>query len=571
MRTAASNNNNNKQQTMIDVQQVLQQYVSILDPPPVAETFQVGDLVEAFDLVGASHLNGQYAWVKQTANGQGRVTVQFLNDDTPKLIKQSNLKVACIPSDKDDPRYFFTDDHGKIYMLRIENGAGLKCVDCGMDLGGQYYVQDNGVYRCEKDFWIQSAGLAGSCIVCKEFLPLRQTVKLPASKVHTVYPSVCLPLTDQFERQEESGVNYVYLHSKCYTCQLCKRRLACKPVDSVRLLVLEDRLSFLCKAPPHATEGCANEWEEYIDARKRLAEIDVMNVEDLQALLQDRNVRFTLSEEKESLVRKVFLTDQKKGRKISACCTDVYGKAIVVGGRVARAAVIRDRSCTHGFCKPVPCRRAYQDARRAYSLFIVEAAHYFLGGDFATAFELTVAFWTCRVPLVRAHIDSRLLPSHLWQEAVSGFLTVGGTDSASLGLVTSVLVIGAMMETLVERPDFTEEDGQRLLKEPALKRSFQAITAGPLELAQFMHHPDRRRCNCMAFAVTEAELGSNRWTCSKLTTSPVEHCALCDQGLANPLVCSSCKEVAYCNRSHQVEHWKVHKKACSGRAKKQKD
>lgn len=101
------------------------------------DDLRVGDLVSAFGLVGASHLNGKWGVIQRAANAQGRLAIEFLGDEVVKLVKQSNLKRIVLPDDKDDPRMFATRrDTGAKLLIRIENGAGHKCVDCGIDLDG---------------------------------------------------------------------------------------------------------------------------------------------------------------------------------------------------------------------------------------------------------------------------------------------------------------------------------------------------------------------------------------------------------------------------------------------------
>jgi hypothetical protein len=107
-----------------------------------------------------------------------------------------------------------------------------------------------------------------------------------------------------------------------------------------------------------------------------------------------------------------------------------------------------------------------------------------------------------------------------------------------------------------------------LLSEPELASALRAISAGVASLYAFMCRPERRLCECMAYVATAAEIGTLRDKEMKVSSKNIEHCAVCKAALAGPKVCALCKEVAYCGSAHQKEHWKIHKKTCTGRKKK---
>ena len=60
----------------------------------------------------------------------------------------------------------------------------------------------------------------------------------------------------------------------------------------------------------------------------------------------------------------------------------------------------------------------------------------------------------------------------------------------------------------------------------------------------FIHHPDRRRCDCLRYVCTAIKIGKFR---NKLPTiKDTECCVICEKGLQVSRVCFLCKEVAYC-------------------------
>jgi len=80
-----------------------------------------------------------------------------------------------------------------------------------------------------------------------------------------------------------------------------------------------------------------------------------------------------------------------------------------------------------------------------------------------------------------------------------------------------------------------------------------------------MHRPDRRRCDCLKYVCTAITIGQFRNKPPKIKDT--EYCVVCEKGIQVPRVCSLYKEVAYCVRMHQTQHWSEHKKVCTGRNK----
>lgn len=536
----------------------------------MSDNLIVGDLVEAFGLVGASHLNGQYGWVEEPMNAQGRVAVKFFNEDTTKRVKRANLKEPIIPDDKDDPRYHLChDDDGTKYFIRIEGGAGHSCVDCGCNLDGQYYVAHEGIYRCERDFIMsfsdQDPRVLDWCIACNEYVPKRQSCQFRSESVRAIYPNGRLPDEERYERGHGAGA-YVCVHWDCYHCTLCKEPLRGQPVTSIRFHEAEHgRIGFLCEATSSSTDGCANEWEEYLDATKRLREIQAMTVEDIQTVLRERNIPFADNEDKDLLVRKVILTDKAKERKSRR-----YADGMVIVTRLAPGAVLRDRTCMHGFVKIPDTCHDYDDLPAALDWYdsAVRQPFFLREQWFEHGCKMTISFWMGHLSLLRVDVERRWIPSIFWMQAVGGLVENSVTGMFAVGTLVCIVILNAMMDQLERNPVFRDHDGVRLIDQPDLKSKLQTISQGPVAVCKYMHHPDHRRCNCLAYVATAAELGLMQFGTVRRSRASVEHCAQCGEGLVKSMVCSLCKQVAYCNAVHQREHWKIHKKTCAGRVKK---
>jgi len=65
-----------------------------------------------------------------------------------------------MPDDKDDPRMGYMNPDGTVAPVRIESGEGRKCEECNCDLGGKYYLHEDGEYRCE-EHWVTYSSRKG--------------------------------------------------------------------------------------------------------------------------------------------------------------------------------------------------------------------------------------------------------------------------------------------------------------------------------------------------------------------------------------------------------------------------
>jgi hypothetical protein len=567
------------------------------------KAFKVGDLVEAIGLVGASHLNGKWGWITRNINSSGRLAVRFDDyaDDEPKLIKRSNLMEPSIPAWKNDPRGMFRSPNGESTPILIEKGEGKECCECGCDLGGKHHVLYEGKYLCEEHYVDKySPVIACTCAICHEYVSLRDRKALPTEVFK--HDDICGPNAKSSDGRPLLSPGGIYgAHSRCFSCNLCGDPMyQCGQTSKADFLVklrgikgTPGAIHFYCHSPPGSLTWCDNSYEAHEAALERKRKLETLSIPDVQDILLERKIPFDPeNDSKELLVRKVIVTDQKKGKKTGhmvthqhsdSCGLGCSGSAKFVKTRVAPGADYIDKKCQHGsqrFFEDTVVHTKKRDAFQAsmmdheISILMYEKETIeFSPGIHTSVFDVGCAnivhFWSSNYhELLMSDIDEQYIPRMHWSAAVhSSSNEEGGFKYARMHVTTSV-ILTYMMAKLALKPCLEDSEIYGFLNEPEIKGALQAISASAASLYAFMCRPERRLCECMAYVATAAEIGTLREKEMRVTTKNILLCAVCKVALAGPKVCALCKEVAYCGSAHQKEHWKLHKKMCTGRKKK---
>eukprot|EP00187_Rhodella_violacea_P011152 CAMPEP_0174914014 /NCGR_PEP_ID=MMETSP0167-20121228/80617_1 /TAXON_ID=38298 /ORGANISM="Rhodella maculata, Strain CCMP736" /LENGTH=339 /DNA_ID=CAMNT_0016158761 /DNA_START=905 /DNA_END=1926 /DNA_ORIENTATION=- len=241
------------------------------------------NFMQAFGLVGASHLNGKFGVIIEDASDStnGRMTVQFWDETPagfvdhpgpPKLVKPQNLKSVSIPMGKNHPGFSYLHGNEKV-MVRVENGAGKSCVDCGCDLELNCFVFYNDEYRCEKDFAV-SVGKSSTCEVCGDHLPLREVEHLPFGVMERYFPG-------KIPKDNPNSFSSYPVHRNCFVCCLCERY----PSQDIfvgdqypgppHISELTGKAGFLCKKLPKSTTSCVEEYDDYLATKERQHVLDL--------------------------------------------------------------------------------------------------------------------------------------------------------------------------------------------------------------------------------------------------------------------------------------------------------
>jgi len=164
----------------------------------------------------------------------------------------------------------------------------------------------------------------------------------------------------------------------------------------------------------------------------------------------------------------------------------------------------------------------------------------------------------------------RFIPKMMWFTAVNSATTEDGGYDYEVACVATALITSALLDLYDAKGAWSNSDLRKLTssEKSQLKKQLRKIEAGPTGLYEFMHAPENRKCDCMQYVVTAAEIGTLRLKKMK-TKVPKDRCAVCHEALARPKFCGLCREVGYCGPEHAKEHWKaVHKKECTGRKEK---
>lgn len=582
-------------------------------PVPGNKKFAVGDWVEVRGLVNAKHLNGKMGEIVKGSSNQkkkakqqphplkhkyckpcqgpaveNRLAILFPGDSSPKLIRTSNLQPAMQTMDDavDDPRIGYASD-GSDYPVCIEKGSDKTCVDCGSgNLQRKYHVLRDEVWRCEEHYVDKygSPGLKTHCVMCHDFVGLRQ---------HAVVPDVaCRPF---YTEDHVQGKNFrfqgkIFLaHRYCWGCNLCgtpywNRKAEPKEGFIVRKVVGDGgtfMIEAYCAGSPGTTSGCSNEYEAQEEGLKRLQEIENLSVADIQSILSERSVPFRVdSEEKDSLVRKLIVTDKEKGSKATHILTTKDAAGDIQSEQRAKSRLapgydVVDKRCKHG---SIPHWEVSEDHRQLVSEYITSTASGFQseeefvdlgGGDLAPAFDMAlwcaVGFWAERKDMLQLN-DLRDISKILWGAAVHASISETGETSYAVHTAAGAVIINAIIDVVAVNPQLSDIDlAHEVFTNKHFKAKMKAANSGVKSLFQFMHSPKQRKCDCMKYVVTATEIGMTGMTRPmQISQRSTKHCNRCTRALAAPALCSLCKEVAYCGAECQREDWPQHKIVCRG-------
>jgi len=112
-------------------------------------------------------------------------------------------------------------------------------------------------------------------------------------------------------------------HRNRFVCCLCGRSPSQDIFDGDQypgpphISELTGKAGFLCKKLPKSTTSCVEEYDDYLAIKKHQLVIEKLPLDALQSTLRSRKVPLEASESKESLVRKILVTDEEKGKKQS--------------------------------------------------------------------------------------------------------------------------------------------------------------------------------------------------------------------------------------------------------------
>ena len=163
--------------------------------------------------------------------------------------------------------------------------------------------------------------------------------------------------------------------------------------------------------------------------------------------------------------------------------------------------------------------------------------------------------------ILKDDVDEKFIPKLLWSAAIDSAISEDGGFTYELINVTVSIICEFMIDCLKHKSTLTREDACPIFTSREWMERMTSISISQEKLYEFMHHPDRRPCECMQYVVTAAKIGKIRKKEMRVSKN-VKTCAVCNAALAKPKFCSRCKEVAYCSPICQKKHWKTHKKEC---------
>ena len=512
--------------------------------------FPTGEIVLANGLEVAKHLNGLRGEVMGKPDAAtGRIPVRFALDNalTTKLILPSNLEKL---PDKDDPRVgYLRKDEGNeetTDIVLIENGNGKRCVTCGCNLDGRYHLKlENEAFYCEEHYvskYIGCSVLNRFCAICHKHISLRDGARLPPDVFEKVFPSGVLADGTKVSQDSPDGESdkCIWAHKKCFSCSSCKRMLSDARVAKRGFNISVDpankMVNFYCVSAAGATTGCDKELKEYSAAKERLQSIRKLSVEEMHALLKDRNVATSKKDTHSLLVRKIVATENQgiKVNKQKHIVTffDKKGEEFEsrkVVGCTQPGHYFLDRFCSHGsqgFIDDAPMQSMKRSLVNDYMFTLVsnfDEKYLCSGNDtqIAPGIVITpldnstaaaVKFFTHpdRYSLLQSDTKERFVPKKLWALAINGACDEDGAeDYTRLNLCGSLIAHAILDVVHAKHPELPSDlDFFQLFGPPSapLKILLQKVTKSTSEMYQFMDISKHRPCDCMQYVAIAASM-----------------------------------------------------------------
>ena len=569
--------------------------------------FSTGEIVCAYELKVAKHLNGLRGEVMgPPSEATGRIPVRFAQNQTltTKLVLPDNLKKL---PDKDDPRIGYVrnkvEEGATLDVVRIENGADKRCITCGCELRGRYYLKlENETYYCEEHYaskYVRSSILNRFCAICHKYISIRDWKMLPHGVFESVYPEGVLADGTKIARDSPDGGSdkCFWAHTKCFRCSCCRAELCAKTGYIIEVDRPNQTANFYCSSSGTASTGCAKDHQQCSAAKDRLQSLQNLSAEDMRALLKQRNVSTTENDTHALLVRKLVVTENQgtkgdKQKHIVALCNEMgeVRECKTVIGRSQPGYYFLDRACRHGTHRVMDDAPMQSMKRSLVNDYMFALSGYFndeylrSGNDTqvapgivvtpldnATGVAVDFFIHPNRYTLFRSDTEERLVPKLLWTMAIAGSCDEDGSEDYTRMNLCGALIAHAILDVVESKhPQLpSESDLFQMFGPPRapLRILLQQVTESPTKMYQFMDNSKHRPCDCMQYVATAASMDLLRHKPMRVKSTK-DRCAFCDAGLAKPKCCSLCQQVVYCDPICQRSHWKVHKKECSGRNKK---
>mmetsp|Transcript_17627 Transcript_17627/g.46911 ORF Transcript_17627/g.46911 Transcript_17627/m.46911 type:complete len:133 (-) Transcript_17627:265-663(-) len=125
-----------------------------------------------------------------------------------------------------------------------------------------------------------------------------------------------------------------------------------------------------------------------------------------------------------------------------------------------------------------------------------------------TVLACIVENWIRYRELLLSDRTENVIPRVLWKMVVTLLVGRECIFNEQLVVLAQSLVIGEIMDIRRRNPRREEKEILRVLRGRSLMIKKRATNSmGMKELIMFMHSPDRKKCDCLVYVATAAEIG----------------------------------------------------------------